>query len=85
MKKLSFFFALAIVYMTTMASTCSNDDNNSNSANPTPVINTATAGTWRVTYYFDTDSEETAHFTNYIFTFGANNVLTATDGTITYT
>ncbi len=46
-------------------------------------MSTASAGTWRITYFYDTDKEETAGFTGYNFTFGSS--LTATNGTNTYT
>ena len=62
---------------------CSSDDD-SPAPNPAPVINTVTQGTWRITNYFDNDSNETSNFTGYNFTFGASNVLTATNGTNTY-
>jgi heat shock protein HslJ len=42
-------------------------------------------GTWRVTYYSDHGQEETDHFTGYDFTFGADDLLSATDGSNTYT
>lgn len=85
-KKIALIPLLSVVFFMSMASTCSNDDDNSNSStDPTPVINTVTSGTWRVTYYFDTDSDETNNFTGYNFTFGSSNVLTASNGTNTYT
>lgn len=83
MKKISFYFVLTATMFMTMASTCSNDDNST--VDLQPVITAATSGTWRVTYYFDTDSEETSQFSGYNFTFGSGNVLTATNGTNTYT
>jgi len=65
---------------------CSSDDNSSSSSsNPNPVINTVNQGTWRVTSYIDSDTDETSHFTGYNFTFATGNVLTATNGTNTYT
>ncbi len=87
MKKLKLIPILAVIFMLNVASMCSSDDDNSNnnSSNPTPVINTANTGTWRITYFYDTDSEETSNYTGYNFTFGTSNVLTATNGTNTYT
>ena len=74
--------------MLTMSSTCSNDDddNSTNNSNATVVAvnNTAQQGNWRITYFYDTDHEETAHFANYIFTFGSDGVLTATNGINSY-
>ncbi len=48
------------------------------------VTNLATDGTWKVTYFFD-DSDETTNFTGYNFTFGNDNVLTASNGSNSYT
>ena len=42
------------------------------------------SGTWAITYYFD-DADETSDYAGYTFTFGASNVITATNGTNTYT
>jgi hypothetical protein len=85
MKKLILIPALFCLFMLNVASMCSSDDNGSSSADPTPVINTAIQGTWRVTSYIDSGTDETNHFTGYNFTFGASNVLTAANGTNTYT
>lgn len=84
MKKLILIPALFCLFMLNVASMCSSDDN-STSADPTPIINTVTQGTWKVTTYLDSGNDETNHFTGYNFTFGAANVLTAANGTNTYT
>ncbi|RTY93378.1 hypothetical protein [Flavobacterium sp. GT3R68] len=85
MKKLSFLSLLALIFMLTTASMCSSDDNSSSSQNPTPVINLMTQGTWRITSFIESDNNETANFSGYAFTFGASNVLTATNGVNAYT
>jgi hypothetical protein len=86
MKNVSFYSILACIFIINTASTCSSDDSNSSSTTDlTPIVNTVTQGTWRVTYYFDTDTDETSDFAGYNFTFGSSNVLTATNGTNTYT
>lgn len=84
MKKLILIPALFCLFMLNVASMCSSDSSSS-SVDPTPVINTATAGTWKVTSYIDSGNDETNHFTGYNFTFAAANVLSATNGTNTYT
>ncbi|UCE70688.1 MAG: hypothetical protein JSW57_11140 [Flavobacteriaceae bacterium] len=38
-------------------------------------------GQWRITYYFDSDKEETSDYAGYVFTFGADGTVTATNGT----
>ena len=87
-KLLPILFALMTL---TMASTCDSDDDNNwtnpnqNNVTITQVRNTAQDGSWRIVYFFDTDHEDTNHFTNYGFTFGQDGTLTATNGTNTYT
>ncbi|MBP8156914.1 MAG: hypothetical protein KAX93_00910 [Flavobacterium sp.] len=86
MKKLILIPALFCLFTLNVASTCSSDDDSSSSSqDPTPVVNAATQGTWRVTSYIDSGTDETNHFTGYNFTFASGNVLSATNGTNTYT
>lgn len=86
MKTLKIIPILAMLFMLNVASMCSSDDDNSSSStpDPTPVINTANQGTWRVTLYDDSGTNETSHFTGYNFTFGTSGTLSATNGTNTY-
>ena len=81
MKKLKLIPLLALVFLLNVASMCSNDDNSNSSADPTPVINTVTSGTWRITLYEDNGVNETNNYANYIFTFNSNGVLTAVNTT----
>jgi hypothetical protein len=84
LKQLKFSLVIAVFIMTTFSS-CNNDDSpSSNVNNPVDVINIVNNGTWRITYYYDTDHEETSSFTGYNFTFGTNNILTASNGTNNY-
>jgi len=76
---------LFCLFMLNVASMCSSDDNSSSSQDPTPVINAATQGTWRVTSYVDSGTDQTNHFTGYNFTFSNGGVLTATNGSNTVT
>lgn len=59
---------------------CKKDDNSNDSftITTTNLAATASTGTWRITYYYDTDHEETANYAGYGFTFAEGNVLTAT-------
>lgn len=83
MKKLNLLMAgiAAFGFLTA----CSDDDSSSTNGNPTEVVNTVKQGTWRVTSFTEDTNDETHHFTGYNFTFGDNNVVTATNGTNTYT
>ncbi len=74
-----------------LGTSCNSDDdsNSSSSSNNSQLItalnNTVTSGTWRVTYFYDTDTDETANFTGYNFTFASGGVLTASNGANTST
>lgn len=85
MRKLKLIPLLVMIFMLNVASMCSNDDDSPNNSDPTTVINTVTQGTWRITFYEDSGVNETYHFTSYDFTFAAGNVLSATNGTNTFT
>jgi hypothetical protein len=86
LKKIKFSLVIAMLFILTTSSMCSSDDNpTSSNNNPDDVINIVNNGTWRITYYYDTDHEETTNFNGYNFTFGASNVLTASNGTNNYT
>jgi hypothetical protein len=85
MKKIILIPMLFCLFMLNVASMCSSDDDSNTTQDPTPVINTAAQGTWRVTSYIDSGNDETNHFTGYNFTFGSGGVLTATNGSNTVT
>lgn len=79
---------LMVLSMTLFSTTCSSDDDNNpsdNTAQIEDITNTAETGDWIITYFYDTDSEETSNFNGYTFTFGSSGTLTATNGTNTYT
>lgn len=60
------------------ALSCSKD--NDPAITPANVSNTVVSGTWRITYYWDTDHEETTNYTGYAFTFSSNGTVTAVQG-----
>lgn len=82
MKK-SMSVLLLLVLSVFSLTSCSKDDPPAISAGN--VSNTVTAGTWRITYYFDTNLEETSSFAGYNFTFGSGGVLTAVKSGTTLT
>lgn len=85
MKTIKFSLLATLIFVITTASMCSNDDNSSSSNSPTDVIAVVSNGSWRVTYYYDSDQDETTNFSGYNFTFASNNVLTASNGTNNFT
>jgi hypothetical protein len=60
-----------------LAVSCNKDSNTTSSISTSEVTNTINSGFWRITYYWDTDHDETANFSGYVFSFGAGNILTA--------
>jgi hypothetical protein len=84
MKKFQLIAVLALIVVFNVASMCSEDDNSNTTADPTPVINTVTSGTWRITLYQDNGVNETTNYSNYIFTFNSNGVLQAANSTSYY-
>jgi hypothetical protein len=78
MKTLMHFLAIAL-----LISSCKSEESVPDSTEL--IRQTAVQGTWRITYFYDTDVDETADFTGYAFTFGNNGVLTAAKGSTTHT
>lgn len=81
---------LVLLLSTTLFSAmCSSDDepnsNNNIQDQIDQVENNAVSGNWVITYFYDTDQEETSHYNGYTFDFEANGALTATNGMNTYT
>jgi len=72
----------SIVFLFLVVFACSDDK--SGTTNQSKVISIASSGTWRITYYYNTDKEETSNYAGYNFTFGSK-ALTASNGTNTYT
>lgn len=85
MKKLKLIPVLAVVFMLNTASMCSSDDDSpsSSSATPTQVTTNMTAGTWHVSSYQEDGASHTSDFNGYVFTFGAKDIVTASNGSNT--
>lgn len=82
MKNMKLIFLLFA--MTMLLFSCSSGDD-SPVPNSSGVTETVKSGTWRITYFWDTDKEETTHYQGYAFTFSQNGDLIASNGTNTYT
>ena len=89
MKTNKFLMLVLLLSTTLFSAMCSSDDepNNNNSIQDQidQVENNAVSGNWVITYFYDTDHEETSHYNGYTFDFGANGMLTATNGMNTHT
>ncbi|UCA54938.1 MULTISPECIES: hypothetical protein [Aequorivita] len=85
--KLTLKGMLIIFIYTGLAMSCDKDDDNNEPQNTTiqQTQNTAQSGSWKITYYLDSDQNETNHFTGYTFTFNENGSLVAINGSTTIT
>ena len=88
--KTTFNIALALVVsFSLMSYSCSSSDDDdggsNNNQNQQQLISVAQSGNWIITYFYDTDSDETNDFNGYSFTFASSGVLTATNGANTVT
>jgi hypothetical protein len=91
LKQFSLKPVLIIILMTpASASKLDDPDTDDHLSGLSPIENKnivtiiVTDGTLKITYYWDTDLNETINFDGFNFTFRSNNILTATDGINTY-
>jgi len=79
---------ILIIALALVTVACSKDEsntpatNNSNSAQQVTALMTQT-GSWKITYFWDTDKDETNNFTGYVFNFNSDGTLTAVKGNTT--
>src|SRR5829696_7369837 len=75
---------LIAIAMGTILTACSKDDDNSadnSGISVAAVQNSLQAGTWRVTYFWDKDHDETSNFSGYHFTFFTAGTIMAMNTT----
>lgn len=56
---------------------CSKDDNNNTASQVSALSQTAQSSNWKITYFYDNSTDETAHYTGYSFVFNSNGTVTA--------
>ncbi len=81
--KLKSLIAISIVLFAMVIISCSNDNSNANDAgtmDADAVKNAVISGDWQISYYFDTDKEETLEYAGFVFNFNLDGSLIATDG-----
>ena len=70
---------LGFLFLTlTIFSACHKNDDDSPSTSELAAV--ATTGTWRVTWFFEDNRDQTSIFTGYTFTFNGNSAVTAIKG-----
>mgnify|MGYP001824628399 CR=1 FL=1 len=86
MKKNIKFSLLLVSFLMLLSLSCSSDDSTNQSDNSLEIQNiknTVTSGSWSLTYFFDTDKEETSNFSGYSFTFNSDGKLIAINNSVT--
>lgn len=83
--RISFLKTMVLVVLAGMVglTSCTKEDDPTNGQTQTTVETNVKDGTWRITNFVDSDTDETAHFDNYTFTFGTDGMLTASNGSTT--
>lgn len=77
MKRLLFFAIGAMVVL----SACKKEDEKTKDE----IESEVSTGSWRITYFSDSGTDETSNFSGYNFTFSTDGTLTAANGSNTYT
>ncbi|WP_299523528.1 hypothetical protein [uncultured Lutibacter sp.] len=85
MKSLLFKFTTLFFISTFFLISCSDDDTPTNDDTQSQVEVNVKKDTWKITKYIDSGDDELNNYSGYNFTFGINNVLTASNGINTYT
>ncbi len=75
--------ALGLLGMLLLASCSKSDDNPSKNTQQT-VQNSVQNGTWRISKFIESGTEQTNHFAGYNFTFNSSGILNANNGTNNY-
>lgn len=82
MKK--YMMILVMVSISVFMTSCSSDDLSDLTVPETEDL-VAGTGSWKVTYFYDKDKDETSDFNGWTFTFNDDGTLTASKGSETYT
>lgn len=80
MMLVALLYVVAVACSSDNSGDSSNDDNSNNTNSADQISEDMEQGTWRITYFFDTDTDETSDFSGYSFKFNADGTLVATKG-----
>ena len=79
MKKRTVSILVVMTYLLVVMS-CSKDESSITSSTADQVANIAKSGSWKITYFYDTDHEETGNFSGYSFSFNEDGTVVAVNG-----
>lgn len=83
MKSLKIIRIIAVFFILLFIVSCSKNDDNPNNTQ-SQVQTNVQSGTWRITKFVDSGTDETNDFAGYNFTFNSSGVLNASNGTNNY-
>ena len=75
---------LYLIIIFFVAAGCGDDGVTETDTKVQEVKNVVATGRWTITYFFDTDKEETDKFNGYTFDFGSGGTLNALNGPVTH-
>lgn len=84
--KNKFFYLFVVLSVLNVLNSCSKNDSDVadgdkiTAADIGAIKKAVTSGDWYITYYFDTDKEETSDYNGYVFTFNTDGALGVTNG-----
>lgn len=76
---------LALVAGTMVLASCTKDDSMTDDQVMKELQSNVQSGTWQITKFIDSGTDETNHFTGFIFTFSSTGSLAASNGVNNYT
>lgn len=80
------FNTMVVISLTAALGACSpSDDSNQPNTSAEQTANLVRQGTWEITYFYDTDQDETGNFSGYSFSFNQDGTLVAVNGSTTVT
>ena len=85
MKTIKLSTEISLIIIALMVSSCSKEDDQSKNLLQEQLENNLQKDTWSITYYFDSDKDETHHFAGYSFIFNSNLEIIATNMSSTFT
>ena len=75
---------LLVIVSLLLSVSCNKDNDNLTNNTLKRVQNNVQSGTWRITKFIDSGTDETNHFSGYNFTFNSSGVLNANNGNNNY-